>query len=100
VGLNYVDRSGTKLRLAASLFSRQFTDVEGVESFGSSQFNRGEPRPSIGSKAVFDLRVAREPSVESEFSLTVLNLFNTHIPDWPGYPRRGRLWMVNLARRF
>lgn len=102
IGFNYVDRSGTKLQLVASFLSRQFIDVSPGRSipFGNPAFDRKKRRPSTGTHALFDLRLAKEPSVEMEYSLTVGNLFNTRVLDWPDYPKRGRFWMLNLARRF
>jgi tetratricopeptide (TPR) repeat protein len=97
-GLNYVDRSGLKASLLASLLGRQFTDVT---TFGSPDFNRRGKRPAIGPHLLFDLRITREPTVRMEYGLTISNLFNTTYQDvLPGLLTRGRTWLVTLALRF
>lgn len=102
VGFNYVDGSGTKLRLVAIYSSRQYTDVVvgSADQFGGTGFNRRIRRASIGPRTVFDLRIAKEPSLNLEYGLTVTNLFNTATLDWPGFPKRGRLWLFSIARRY
>jgi hypothetical protein len=98
MGLNYVDRTGLKALLLANFLGQRFTDVT---SFGSTSFARSGKRPSIGPHLLFDLRIAREPSVRTEYGLTVANLFNTTYQDvLPGFPTRGRTWLLTFARRF
>jgi outer membrane receptor protein involved in Fe transport len=104
-GFNYVDRSGTKVGLMAGVFSREFIDVESgspfnMSEFGGSDFQRNQKRVSFRARTLFDLHIAKEPSLGIEYGLIVSNLFNTRIPDWPSYPRRGRLWFLEIARRF
>jgi outer membrane receptor protein involved in Fe transport len=97
-GLSYVDRTGLKASLLAQFLGQRFTDVT---SFGSPNFNRSGNRPSIGPHLLFDFRIAREPSVRMEYGLTVTNLFNTTYQDvFPGFPTRGRTWLITFARRF
>jgi len=97
VGLNYVNRGGTKLRLTADFSSSEYIDID---QFLTNSSVARPKRASIGPRGVVDLRIAQEPSLKLEYGLTVSNLFNTSIPDWPRFPRPGRLWSVEIARRF
>jgi tetratricopeptide (TPR) repeat protein len=107
-GLNYVDGSGTKFSLVGVDFSRQFIDVVRIntnfgflDEFGGSQFDRKMKRRSMGTRARFDLGIAKETFKEGwEYGLTVSNLFNARWLDWPDFPLRGRVWMLNGALRF
>lgn len=106
VGLNYVDRSGTKVQLTANYVSRRFTDVGNInfadpDEFGSPTFDPNAERASINPRLLLNLRIAKEPSVRTEYALAIVNITNTTWPDNRiGFPTRGRTWLVTLARRF
>jgi outer membrane receptor protein involved in Fe transport len=102
MGMNYVDSSGTKLRLSADLLGPRYTDVglPGSNGFGTPIFNPSAPRPKAGSSLFLDLQIGKEPSVGLEYSLTITNLLNSRTLDWPGYPTRGRRFLLSVARRF
>jgi tetratricopeptide (TPR) repeat protein len=105
-GLHYADRKGAKISLTASFLSRQFTDVLVADepawytTIYQPPFFVTGLRPSTGSRVVYDLRIAMEPSVRLEYSLTVTNLFNKRYPDWPNFPARGRAWFLSAALRY
>jgi tetratricopeptide (TPR) repeat protein len=102
-GVSYVDPTGTKASLSVSFLGRRFTDVgfSGPTVFGSPRFDASQPRPAIGPHALLDLRIAKEPSVRTEYGLTITNLFNTTYQDvWPGFPTAGRTLVLTFARRY
>jgi tetratricopeptide (TPR) repeat protein len=102
-GLSYVDPTGTKASLSVSFLGRRYTDVgfSGPTVFGSPSFDPSRPRPTIGPHALLDLRIAKEPSVRTEYGLTITNLLNTTYQDvWPGFPTAGRTLVVTFARRY
>jgi hypothetical protein len=94
------------VRLTANYVSRRFTDVGNInfadpDEFGSPTFDPNKERASINPRLLFDLRIAKEPSVRTEYGLTIVNITNTTWPDNRiGFPTRGRTWLVTGALRF
>jgi hypothetical protein len=101
-GLNYVDRAGTKALLVATYIGQRYADLTfDRPGFASPTFDRNARRPSTGPHLLFDLRLAKEPSIAHEYGLTIVNLFNTSFQDvWADFPTRGRTWVLTYARRF
>jgi tetratricopeptide (TPR) repeat protein len=97
LGLNFIDRAGTKLFLEARWNSRIFLDP--IWS-GREEFDPLAPRPSFPSKWVLDFRLAKEPSVRQEWVFRVNNLLNTRTVYWPGFPRPGRTYRLEYRWRF
>jgi hypothetical protein len=100
LGLNYVDSAGTKMRLQANLLGEQYTDlgVAGSNGFGTPTFDPSS-RTKVGTRLFTDLYIGKEPSVGLEYGLTITNLFNAKSVDWPGYPTRGRSWLLSFSLR-
>ena len=85
-GLNYVDHWGNKVRILADYQGQTYQDRFW---FGDPAFNPGGPRPSAPGVWVASLRLAREPNLRSEVSMTITNLFNAGYSLWPGVPASG-----------
>jgi tetratricopeptide (TPR) repeat protein len=97
LGLNFIDRAGTKLFMEARWNSEVFVDPVWSDS---ESFDPMAPRPTFPAKWVLDLRLAKEPSVRQEWVFRINNLLNTGTVYWPGFPRPGRTFQLQYRWRF
>jgi hypothetical protein len=106
LGLNYIDRAGTKLFLEADWQSRMFidpfwSDREGHQRFTNREgFDPDAPRPTFPSKLVLNLRLGRERTVRREWVFRIDNLLDTDTLYWPGFPAPGRTYQFLYHVRF
>ena len=97
LGLNFVDRAGTKLFLEAPYNSAVYSESLWT---GSEGFDPLAPRPREPSLFLVNLRVGQERSVRQELIFRVDNLLNHAYTLWPGAPGRGRTASFELRLRF
>jgi outer membrane receptor protein involved in Fe transport len=97
LGLNYIDRAGTKLFLEADWRDEMFIDPIWSDN---DFFDPRTPRERFPSKLRVNLRLARERSVHREWVLRVNNLFNTETIYWPEFPAPGRTVELQYRVRF
>lgn len=97
LGLNFVDRSGTKAFLEVPYNTAVFSESLWA---GTEGFDPLAPRPREPSHLLINLRVGQERSVRQEWILRVDNLFNRAYTLWPGVPGRGRTFSGELRWRF
>src|SRR5207249_3634096 len=83
LGLNFIDRAGTKILAELNWQSRMFIDPiwsnrEGFSRFTGAPegFDPRAPRPRFPSKLTLNLRFGKEPTVRQEWSVDITNLFN------------------------
>jgi outer membrane receptor protein involved in Fe transport len=97
LGLNFIDRAGTKLFLDASWSGGIYLDPLWSNR---EEFDPLAPRPTFPARWRVDLRLARERTVRREWVLNVSNLFNTGGVYWAGFPRPGRALRLEYRIRF
>lgn len=97
LGLNYIDRAGTKLFAEVAWRGAMFVDPFWS---GHEGFDPLAPRPTFPSRFVVNLRLGREPTVHREWVLQINNAFNTKTIYWPGYPAPGRTFGLAYRVRF
>jgi tetratricopeptide (TPR) repeat protein len=97
LGLNYVDRSGTKLFTEISWRDAMYIDPLWSDREGFDPFL---PRPTFPHRLLVNLRFAKERTVRREWVLRVNNLFNAETLYWPGYPAPGRSVELEYRVRF
>jgi outer membrane receptor protein involved in Fe transport len=97
LGLNFVDRAGTKALLEGVYSSGVY-----AESFWSNSegFDPLAPRPREPGRWLLNLRFGREHSVRQEWIFRIDNLLNHAYSLWPGIPGRGRTASLELRWRF
>jgi tetratricopeptide (TPR) repeat protein len=106
LGLNYIDRAGTKVFLEASWQSRMFidpiwSDRPTFARLGNREgFDPNAPRPTFPSRLLLNLRFGREPSVRREWVFHISNLLNTGTLYWSGFPAPGRTYLLQYFFRF
>jgi outer membrane receptor protein involved in Fe transport len=106
LGLNYIDRAGTKIFLEGSWQSKMFIDPfwSDRSTFGRftdrEGFDPNAPRPTFPSRFLLNLRFGREPTVRREWVFQINNLLNTGTLYWPGFPAPGRTYLVQYHVRF
>lgn len=97
LGLNFIDRAGTKLFLEANWNGPRFLDPIWSDR---PEFDPLARRPEEASKLVVNFRFAKERTVRGEWVVAINNLFNTATLSWPGFPRPGRTVHVQYRWRF
>jgi hypothetical protein len=91
LGLNYVDRAGSKVGLQVNYTGPFFEDTGAFSA---------TTRPIFPGHVYVDLLLAREPSVEREVFLKVSNLFDTPAIQFNDYPTGGRTVVAGVTLRF
>lgn len=91
VGLNYVDRSGTKIGLQVNHTGRFYEDTGDVSV---------PVRPIFPAQTYVDLTLAKEPSVHREYFLRITNLFDSPAIEFNGYPTGQRRVEAGASFRF
>jgi hypothetical protein len=90
LGLNFIDRAGTKIFAEAGWNAAMTLPETGNEPLSE--------RPP--ARFQINLRLGREPSPRREWSLTINNLFNVPTIYWPGFPAPGRTIRLQYHQRF
>jgi outer membrane receptor protein involved in Fe transport len=89
LALNYIDRNGNKAAFAVNRLGSYFQDSPLLAS-----------RPRFPARTTFDLRLAREPSLQFEYFIGVTNLFDVKQLNFNGFPAVGRRIEAGVTRRF
>jgi hypothetical protein len=89
LGLNYINRSGTKIGVNLNRTGSFYQDVRGLNN-----------RPRFPARTTFDLRLAHEPTLQYEYFIAVRNLFDDRSINFNGFPTDGRRVEAGLTRRF
>jgi outer membrane receptor protein involved in Fe transport len=97
LGLNYVDRAGTKFLVETNWSGEMYVDPIWSDTQG---FDPRAPRPQFPDKLVVDLQLAKERTVRREWLFRINNVFNTTTIYWPGFPRPGRTYQLQYFIRF
>jgi tetratricopeptide (TPR) repeat protein len=97
LGLNYVDRAGSKGLLELTYTGGVY--AEGLWT-GSEGFDSLAPRPRENGRLLVNLQFGRERSIRQEWVLSIENLLNHSYRLWSGIPARGRTLGLGLVRRW
>lgn len=89
LSLDYVDPTGTKVRLRVRNTGGFFQDSPLVQG-----------RPRFPARTIVDLMFAKEPTVYSEFFITLFNIFNSQQILFNEFPTDGRVLVIGYTRRF
>lgn len=92
ITLNYINPNGNKAQLNARYQSSFFQDSLLVDETNG--------RPRYPSRVIFDLRLAKEPSVHREFFLQVTNLFNARQISFNDFSTGRRRFLLGVTNRF